>query len=384
MTVKKSKKSVKQKKSSESSDQKSINRLNDSEKKVLKHNLEALLFAAGKSLTLNFLADLCKVTSSQAIKQLEELKKDYENSSVLMILQQDDSWKMTVREQYLEVVRKIVADTELSKTVLETLSMVAYKNPALQSDIVKARGVVTYDHIAELVRLGFIIKERIGRSYILKLSEKFYEYFELDGQKIKEVFQPVKDRIDEQLLLGNLKVINTNPSSETNQSGITSQDQSERLGELEVIRLENKENANKINSIRDGHRSFLDSIENQINEISKKTSSEEEDIQSIRESDVQNKINEIKLSESDNSDVVFELDDDSEDDDSKNSNTSDDFETDNKTIDDADDDTDKTNSDSAQNFEDNDNSDNSKLLDNAAKEIKALTNNSDSEEDKNE
>ncbi len=150
---KKPKKSVRKKGNSE---QKTIKKLNKPDLMVLKHNVEAILFAAGKSLELKFISELCNSTESQTKKQLLKLQEEYSSNSVLMIMDQDTTWKMTVREQYLDVVIKIVADTELSKSQLETLSMIAFRSPALQSDVVKARGIVTYDHVAELVRLGFV------------------------------------------------------------------------------------------------------------------------------------------------------------------------------------------------------------------------------------
>jgi len=264
---------------------------NKAELQILKHNIEAILFAAGKSLELSFIAKLCGSSEYVSKKQLNLLKEEYsEKSSVLMIMAQDTTWKMTVREQYLDVVRKIVADTELSKAVLETLSMIAYRNPALQSEVVKARGTNTYDHIAELVRLGFVIKEALGRSYVLKLSEKFYEYFEIDGQKIKEVFQPVKDRIDEQLLLGNMKIVDMNLTNVDKKNIFENKDkisEEERLGNLEVVRLENQKNAENINSMRKTHVGFLENMDKKISQISDRTSEEEKEINEIKNSEVQ-------------------------------------------------------------------------------------------------
>jgi segregation and condensation protein B len=263
---------------------------NKPEQTNLRRNVEAILFAAGKALELKFIAELCNTIPSQIKKQLVELQKEYSTNVVLMIVDQDTTWKMTVREQYLPMVSKIVADTELSKSELETLSMIAFRSPALQSDVVKARGVVTYDHVAELVRLGFVVKNRVGRSYVLKLTEKFYEYFEIDGKKIREVFQPVKDNVDEQLELGNTNL----PKNEAKPKDIFDKTQEERLGDLEVYREENQKHAEKINELRDAHKEFLGSIDKEIDDISKRTDVEEKEIESVRTSQVQDKIEAIK------------------------------------------------------------------------------------------
>jgi hypothetical protein len=265
--------------------------------------------------------------------------------------------------------------------------MIAYRNPALQSDIVKARGLITYDHVAELVNLGFVIKERLGRSYMLKLSEKFYEYFELDGNKVKEVFQPVKDRIDEQLLLGNLKVVNTKIDS-NEKVDIFAKSEEERLGDLEVIRIENQEHAGKINSLRDNHRGFLDNIEDQIKEISQRTDVEEEGIQSIRDSDVQSKINDLK-SDGEDSDgsITLEIESDDETDDENNdeNNIEDSFEKEDDEVNESDSnklETEESDDKETKTTEDSTNNDN--VLDSAAEEIEKLTHPEDEDENKND
>ena len=314
MNKKKSKKEVSKKKNTtiqySSEIPKESLKTNKAEIQILKHNIEAVLFAAGKALELSFIADLCGSTGYMTKKQLNILKTEYgKNSSVLMIINQDTTWKMTVREQYLDVVRKIVADTELSRAVLETLSMIAYRNPALQSEVVKARGTSTYEHIAELVKLGFLLKEAIGRSYILKLSEKFYEYFEIDGKKIKEVFQPVKDRADQQLLLGNMKIVNAQADISEKKDIFADENnkdnKEERLGELEVIRIENQKHAESINNMRHNHTGFLDDIDQKISAISDRTAIEEKGLNEIKSSDVQVGVDSMKsqdeLLESNNS-----------------------------------------------------------------------------------
>ena len=162
--------------------------------KNYKNQIEALLFASGRFMEINTLINLTGASGKQVlINNIEKLKKEYEErESPLMIVEEKDGWKITVRENYLPLVRKIVSETELPKTILETLAIIAWRNPVLQSEVVNIRHNKAYDHIAELVELGFIRKEPKGRSYMLNLSEKFYEYFDVEGSKdIRDVFNKV-------------------------------------------------------------------------------------------------------------------------------------------------------------------------------------------------
>jgi chromosome segregation and condensation protein ScpB len=70
----------------------------------------------------------------------------------------------------------------------------------LQSDVIKTRTNKAYDHIKELVDSGFLIKQKHGRSYMLKLSKKFFDYFDLkDKENIKERFKEFADINEEEL-----------------------------------------------------------------------------------------------------------------------------------------------------------------------------------------
>jgi segregation and condensation protein B len=157
----------------------------------LKNKIEALLFSSGKKVGQMFLAGLTGSSEQEIIDALNDLAKDYEQKNgALMIFQEGSEWKISVKEKYVSLVRKIVADTELSKSVLETLAVTAWKTPVLQSEVIKIRSNKAYDHISELVELSFITKEKKGRSFLLKTTDKFYQYFDVpDKKRFKEILK---------------------------------------------------------------------------------------------------------------------------------------------------------------------------------------------------
>lgn len=155
------------------------------------------MFAAGKKVSYEDLARLCNTDSSAIKTEIAVLKKDYEQrDSPLILSEEADGWKMTVREKYLSLVHKMLPETELSKSVLETLAVIAWRHPAMQSDIIKIRTNKAYEHIEELIERGFISKERKGRSYLIKITPKFNEYFELpNNEAIKKIFEDIQKHI---------------------------------------------------------------------------------------------------------------------------------------------------------------------------------------------
>ena len=159
----------------------------------LKNTVESILFSTGRKLELEELSKLCKIKDLEQLKlSLNELKQelDQKNSS-LMLVEEGSSWKLTVREKYLPYVRKVVSQTELSKSILETLAVIAYKAPTLQSQIIKIRTNKAYAHLDELEQNGYITREKKGRTKLLKLSQKFFDYFDIPPDQLKQKLEKV-------------------------------------------------------------------------------------------------------------------------------------------------------------------------------------------------
>ncbi len=161
----------------------------------IKKSIEAVLFAAARAVSLEELTKLVGIKDENAIKKAaRELKEELESKdSPIMVVEENNGWKLTVREKFLPTVQQIVPHTDLSRPILETLAVVAWKQPARQSEVVKYRGSTAYEHIKELEKLGYISREKQGRSFKVRVTNKFFEYFDLPKDKLKELFKDVKD-----------------------------------------------------------------------------------------------------------------------------------------------------------------------------------------------
>lgn len=164
--------------------------MEDTHLSELKNRLESILFSSGKPMHTDELSRITKEKDMTRIQSaLLELKKDLEEKkSSIMLIQDGNEWKLTIREQYIPFVRKVVTTTELPRTILETLAIVAYKSPAMQSQIIKIRTNKAYRHLDFLEEKGYITREKKGRSKLIRLTQKFYEYFDLPPEKLKEKF----------------------------------------------------------------------------------------------------------------------------------------------------------------------------------------------------
>ncbi|QQG38442.1 MAG: SMC-Scp complex subunit ScpB [Candidatus Woesearchaeota archaeon] len=160
-----------------------------------KKKIEAILFATGKSLSLEELARLCATNSTDLIKQaLQELQKEYsQKDTSLELVGENDFYKLAVKKDYQGTIKDLLPKTELDKSLLETLSVIAWKQPMTQSEVVKVRGTLTYDHVKILKEAGYVESEKLGRTRKLKLTSKFYDYFDISREELKDKFKNVKD-----------------------------------------------------------------------------------------------------------------------------------------------------------------------------------------------
>ncbi len=182
----------------------------------MKNQVEALLFSCGKAMEEEQLAALIGTNQKVVKAALKALQKEYEaRETALKLFVEGSSWKLLVHDEYIPLVRRIIVDTELSKATMETLAVIAYHQPnVLQSKVVELRGGNAYEQIAELETLGFVVKKKQGRSFALRLTEKFYDYFDVEGEHaIRKVFTQVKasQPKEAQRKLGDLDVVDPLP-----------------------------------------------------------------------------------------------------------------------------------------------------------------------------
>jgi len=154
--------------------------------------VEAALFISGKEIKREELAEMLQMEPAAIEKVVNQLSKEYEGrDSCLIIRKSGNVYKMDIDQGYVEAVKKLAPEIELSRGLLKALSFIAYKQPARQSDLVKIIGNRAYDYVNELEERGFITRERWGRTRKLETTDKFATYFgtdkiALDGVELKK------------------------------------------------------------------------------------------------------------------------------------------------------------------------------------------------------
>mgnify|MGYP001595203097 CR=1 FL=1 len=151
-----------------------------------KRKVEAVLFASGKFLEINRIAEMLNLGSVGIIKEtIKELKEEYgRKESAIEILEQGNSYRMHIKPDFIPFVKELMTETEFDRPTISTLAIIAWKQPILQSRIVKIRGNTAYDHLKFLEEKEFIIRKPHGLTRLVKLTPKFYEYFDTNQEDL--------------------------------------------------------------------------------------------------------------------------------------------------------------------------------------------------------
>ena len=164
--------------------------------------LEALLFAAQKPLTMRELVaaikgaggdedllpnEFAKATESQVAAALEELKINYiEQGRAFQLAERAEGWQLVSDPAYASWVRQLfpaVKPARLTPPSLETLAIVAYRQPITRADIEAVRGVAVDGVLQSLMERGLVKiagrAEVPGRPLLYETTQFFLEHFGL-------------------------------------------------------------------------------------------------------------------------------------------------------------------------------------------------------------
>lgn len=158
--------------------------------------IEAALFTAGKPLTLSEISKVTGIKKEGIKKSIENLKNRYkEKKTALEIKKVGKKYVMQVKTEYSDEVRKL-APKDISEPVLRTLSLIAFRQPIRQSEVVNIRGNKAYNHIKELEKASLLNSEPQGRTKLLFTTDSFAEYFGLDVSDPNEVRNKLSKQFD--------------------------------------------------------------------------------------------------------------------------------------------------------------------------------------------
>ncbi|MFM9903276.1 MAG: SMC-Scp complex subunit ScpB [Pyrinomonadaceae bacterium] len=149
--------------------------------------VEALIFVADEPITIKMLADVLEEERESVQAAVEVLRKEYDSrESGLQIREIAGGWQIATRTEFHEEIRKFLKtrpSAKLSLASLETLSVIAYKQPVTVPEILEIRGVQSATSIKTLLDKRLIVakgrKETVGKPMMYGTSKEFLVQFGL-------------------------------------------------------------------------------------------------------------------------------------------------------------------------------------------------------------
>ena len=174
------------------------------EKQLEKHLeavVEAVLFTMGKSVELRQLAIATGQSEEETRQAVERLKVRYDKEERGMeIIELEDSYQMCTRTGFYENLIRVAASPKkqvLSEVVLETLSIIAYKQPVTKMEIEKIRGVKSDHAVNRLVEYNLVQEvgrlDAPGHPALFATTEEFLRRFGIGSTENMPDMDPVRE-----------------------------------------------------------------------------------------------------------------------------------------------------------------------------------------------
>lgn len=178
---------------------------------VIIPHIEALIFASDKPLAINDLVELLnnamgfiedRATPEQIEAAVNAIKEKYDSEFYAFgLLESGGGWQFLTKQEYHKTIAQLNGDKflkKLSAASIETLSIIAYKQPVTKSEIELIRGVNCDYAVQKLLEKELIVisgrkEDAVGKPLVYATSKNFMDYFGInsaeDLPKIKEILK---------------------------------------------------------------------------------------------------------------------------------------------------------------------------------------------------
>ena len=172
----------------------------------LKGIIEEILYIWGEPIDINDLSKIIFDAEKSEIRRAiyEMMEERNENLSGLIIKKYENKYQFSTRSEHEKYISNIVKKSEknLSNSSLETLSIIAYKQPITRAEIDKIRGVKSQSTIDSLLDKKLIREngrlDKIGKPIIYVTTDLFLKYFNITSlDQLPKIDEEIAGELDE-------------------------------------------------------------------------------------------------------------------------------------------------------------------------------------------
>ncbi len=172
----------------------------------LKKNLEdvliSLLFVSGDGLPIDYVAEKLNIKKETVEKAITNLKEKYTGDNPLHIISYRGKVQLTSNPKYSDYIVEVlnpIKEKQLTKTALETVAIIAYKQPITKLEIENIRGT-NCDYAIQLLLKHNLIevvgrKDAVGKPLLFGTTDEFLKRFELESLDQLPKYEDILERI---------------------------------------------------------------------------------------------------------------------------------------------------------------------------------------------
>ncbi len=174
----------------------------DDLKKNLENVLVSLLFVSGDGLQIDYIAEKLNIKKDTIDKAISKLKEKYSGDSPLHIITYRGKVQLTSNPKFSDYIVEVlnpIKEKQLTKTALETIAIICYKQPITKLEVENIRGT-NCDYAIQLLLKHNLIevvgrKDAVGKPLLFGTTDEFLKRFELDSLENLPKYEDILERI---------------------------------------------------------------------------------------------------------------------------------------------------------------------------------------------
>lgn len=169
----------------------------------LKEIIKATLFVSGEGVEKKAIAEKLEISMKELNKAVEEIKKEYGEDSGIILIEYKDKIQLCTNQKYVETVSNIlnpIREKALTKATLETVAIIAYKQPITKLEIEEIRNTKSSDYAIQMLLDNKLIevvgrKDAVGKPMLFGTTDEFLKRFNLNTIEDLPSYEDLLERI---------------------------------------------------------------------------------------------------------------------------------------------------------------------------------------------
>lgn len=168
-----------------------------------KEILKATLFVAGEGVEKSVIKEKLELNEKQFNSVVDELKKELSGDSGIILIEYKNKLQLCTNQEYVDIVSEIlnpIREKALTKATLETVAIIAYKQPITKLEIEEIRNTRSADYAVQMLLDNKLIevvgrKDAVGKPFLYGTTDEFLKRFNLKDIKDLPSYEDLLERI---------------------------------------------------------------------------------------------------------------------------------------------------------------------------------------------